>query len=107
MPDCGHCSSAATSAPCARSSAAPTSRTSRVRLAISLADSIRQTASIVRWISDSMAMTVDWLLAAEDLIDTALTFAGHLPEAPRELDGFFARFGFDQGKANHGFLGLS
>jgi hypothetical protein len=32
MPDSGHCSSAATSASCARSSASPTSRTMRARL---------------------------------------------------------------------------
>ena len=42
---------AATSASCARSSATPTSRTIRARPAISRADSIRQTASIVRLIS--------------------------------------------------------
>ena len=47
-PDSGHCSSAATSASWARSSARPTSRTIRARPAISRADSIRQTASIVR-----------------------------------------------------------
>ena len=47
-PVSGHCSSAATSASCASSSARPTSRTIRARLAISLADSIRQTASIAR-----------------------------------------------------------
>src|SRR6266508_2312229 len=58
MPVCGHCSSAATSAPCARSSARPTSWTRRVRLAISLADSIRQTASIVRWISGTVMVMI-------------------------------------------------
>src|SRR5579864_5251100 len=42
-PDCGHCSSAATRASCARSSARPTSRTIRVRPAMSLGDSILQT----------------------------------------------------------------
>src|SRR5687768_2535995 len=47
-PDCGHCSIADTRASCARSSARPTSRTMRARPAISRADSIRQTASIVR-----------------------------------------------------------
>src|SRR5688572_10926208 len=46
MPDAGHCSSATTSASCARSSASPTSPTMRASPAISLADSIRQTASI-------------------------------------------------------------
>src|SRR6267378_6611091 len=45
-PDAGHCSSAATSASCARSSARPTSPTMRARPAMSLADSIRQTASM-------------------------------------------------------------
>src|SRR6058998_1596372 len=46
-PDSGHCSSAATSASWARSSAMPTSPTMRARPAMSLADSIRQTASMV------------------------------------------------------------
>src|SRR5271163_2552311 len=52
-PDCGHCSNAATKASCARSSAMPTSRTIRVSAAISLGDSIRQTASIARcmWVA--------------------------------------------------------
>src|SRR5258706_5024770 len=50
MPDFGHCSSAATRASCARSSATPTSRTIRARPAISLGDSILQTASIARLI---------------------------------------------------------
>src|SRR5438552_16923840 len=45
-PDSGHCSSAATSASCARSSATPMSPTTRARPAMSLADSIRQTASM-------------------------------------------------------------
>src|SRR6185437_3845243 len=47
-PDSGHCSSAATSASWARSSASATSRTRRAMPAISRADSIRHTASIVR-----------------------------------------------------------
>src|SRR5713226_2080242 len=46
MPDSGHCSSAATRASCASSSARPTSRTIRVRPAMILADSILQTASM-------------------------------------------------------------
>ncbi len=44
----GHFSSAVTSASCASSSASPTSRTIRARPAMSLADSIFQTASIAR-----------------------------------------------------------
>src|SRR6266566_3830485 len=51
-PDSGHRSSAARRASCARSSARPTSRTIRVSPAISFADSIRQTASIARWVSE-------------------------------------------------------
>src|SRR5437764_113720 len=43
---------AATSASCAKSSARPTSPVIRVSPAITFADSIRQTASIVRWVSD-------------------------------------------------------
>ena len=54
-PVAGHCSSAATSASCARSSARPTSRTIRARPAMSRADSIRQTASIARWTSPHAA----------------------------------------------------
>src|SRR5689334_7189281 len=51
IPSLGHCSRAATSASAARSSANPTSRTMRARPAISRADSMRQTASMARWIS--------------------------------------------------------
>ena len=54
-PSAGHCSSAATSASCASSSATPTSRTSRVSPAMSRGDSIRQTASIARWVSVATA----------------------------------------------------
>src|SRR5437667_8509536 len=45
-PASGHCSRAATSASCARSSATPMSPTIRANPAMSLADSIRQTASM-------------------------------------------------------------
>src|SRR6188768_3177532 len=51
IPDSGHCSSAATSASCARSSASPTSRTMRARPAMRRGDSMRQTASIARLVS--------------------------------------------------------
>ncbi len=50
-PDSGQRSSAATSASCANSSASPTSRTTRARPAMSLADSMRQTASTARCVS--------------------------------------------------------
>ena len=46
---------AATSASCAKSSARPTSRTMRASPAMSRADSIRQTASIARWVSTATA----------------------------------------------------
>src|SRR5580658_281630 len=63
MPVRGHCSSAITSASCASSSARPTSRTSRARPAMSLADSIRQTASMARWVSVAV-------MAKDDTIGT-------------------------------------
>ena len=50
-PASGQRSRAATSASCARSSATPMSPTMRARPAISRADSMRQTASIVLWVS--------------------------------------------------------
>src|SRR5207302_1771847 len=63
-PDSGHCSRAARSASWASSSASPTSRTTRARPATSLADSIRQTASIARWVSE-IVNSVDRRLALE------------------------------------------
>ena len=63
IPDTGHCSSAATSASCASSSASATSRTIRARPAISFACSIRQTASMARWVS---AAGVSVAIAATD-----------------------------------------
>src|SRR5262249_1911154 len=51
MPDLGHCSSAATSASCASSSAVPISRTIRIRPPISFACSILKTASMARCVS--------------------------------------------------------
>src|SRR5215218_5562036 len=72
-PDSGHCSSAATSASWARSSARPTSRTMRVSPAISRVDSIRQTASIARWV------------AASDTGRSALAVGGGLLAQPLAL----------------------
>src|SRR5688572_10396005 len=57
-PVSGHRSSAATSASWARSSARPTSRTIRASPAMSLADSILQTASIARWVSEAVKASV-------------------------------------------------
>src|SRR3984893_2818476 len=54
-PGFGHCSSAATRASCARSSATPTSRTIRARPAMSRGDSILHTASIARCVSVATA----------------------------------------------------
>src|SRR5258705_263498 len=67
-PDSGQRSRAATSASCARSSASPTSPTIRARLAISLADSIRQTASMVRWVSMSAPLALGIRLRPEPLL---------------------------------------
>src|SRR5882724_12872211 len=71
MPDSGHCSSAATRASCARSSATATSRTMRVSPAINRADSIRQTASIVRWVPEDVTRLVLGGLLAQPLVDLA------------------------------------
>src|SRR3954452_7164123 len=55
--DSGHCSSAATSTSCARSSASPISFTIRISPAMSLGDSIFQTVSIVRCVSVTITAT--------------------------------------------------
>src|SRR5207253_3644443 len=55
-PEVGHCSSAATRASCASSSAVPMSPTRRASPAMSRADSIRQIASIVRCASMTAAL---------------------------------------------------
>ena len=55
-PDAGQRSSAATSASCA-SSARPTSRTSRATPAMTLAASIRQTASMARWVASAAGLS--------------------------------------------------
>jgi hypothetical protein len=56
-PETGHCSSADTSASCASSSARPTSRMTRARLAMRRGDSMRQTASMARWVSVAVTAT--------------------------------------------------
>ena len=58
-PDAGHCSRAATSASCARSSAAPRSRTRRISPAISFGASRRHTASMAAWESAAHAVGPD------------------------------------------------
>src|SRR2546421_10738710 len=57
IPEAGHCSSAATRASCASSSAVPMSPTTRTSPAISRADSIRQIASIARYASVAIPPT--------------------------------------------------
>src|SRR5437870_13007745 len=56
-PEVSHCSRAATSASCARSSARPTSRTMCASPAMSLGDSILQTASIAACVSVAITAT--------------------------------------------------
>src|SRR2546426_5626495 len=79
-PDSGHCSSAATRASCARSSAMPTSRTIRARPAMSLADSILQTASIARCVSVAVTATDQTIFIppVQDRDTPRLLLLGHL-----------------------------
>src|SRR6266480_4708183 len=71
MPDSGHCSSAATRASWARSSATATSRTMRVSPAINRADSIRHTASIARWVADDIMRLILGRPLAQPLVGLA------------------------------------
>src|SRR5690348_1601078 len=126
-PDSGHCSSAATSASCARSSATPTSRTSRVRPAIRRADSMRQTAWIAACASALIAawlaldVRADALLALahlrrqdlaevlvlEDLPDLDDRIALHRVRAALDpLDGLLQRADLPQPEAGDQLLGL-
>src|ERR1700688_2360247 len=72
-PDFGHCSSAATRASCARSSATPTSRTIRARPAMSRGDSIRQTASIAPLIEPLLELLLE--LLPEPLLELGVSAA--------------------------------
>src|SRR4051794_28879007 len=117
-PETGHCSSAATSASWASSSARPTSRTNRVRLAMIFAASSFQTASIARWVSVTCTMTAPPRLVrkpgryagpgsgAEDLLDDALAVADDLPEAPGEFDGLLLGPDLHQCEAGDGLTCL-
>ena len=73
MPDCGHCSSAATSASWARSSAHPMSWTMRARAPITRADSIRHTASIARRVSARTAIVPHAASSKSDISYTCRT----------------------------------
>src|SRR5882762_4957729 len=70
-PDFGHCSSAATRASCARSSATPTSRTIRARPAMSRGDSILQTASIAPLIEPLIEPLLELLIEVFVSVATA------------------------------------
>src|SRR5207244_4443737 len=96
MPDSGHCSSAATRASWARSSATATSRTMRVSPAISRADSIRQTASIARLVADAVmfpptasrppARALPDPVSGDDLLGLGERTVDHGPRAAVEAD---------------------
>src|SRR6267143_1995159 len=68
-PDVGHCSSAATRASCASSSAVPMSPTRRARPAMSRADSIRQIVSTARCAPVAMVRDPSRALVHWDLAD--------------------------------------
>src|SRR5580692_3171114 len=86
MPDAGHCSSAATSASWARSSATATSRTMRVSPAINRADSIRHTASIARWVADGLTSLMLGGALAQPLVGLAQLRRQPLAEVARLED---------------------
>src|SRR5438093_2020996 len=94
-PPPGHCSSAATRASCASSSAVPMSPTTRVSPAMSRADSMRQIASIARCASAAavtsplrspMATAPSHALVCEDLADLESPAVVGCPLQP--LEGF-------------------
>src|SRR6266508_5404843 len=103
-PDSGHCSSAATSASWASSSARPTSRTIRARPAMTLADSILQTASIARCASEAVMATS--VRALGHLADLYLDVADRFGKAPGPLDRLFLRPHLQQREPADHFLRL-
>ncbi len=125
-PSVGHCSSAATSASCARSSARPTSRVIRASAAISFGDSIFQTASIVLEMSGESNHLQAYRYFLPNLSSkpaaAACTSAGKssISWMPRTsmisplrhrralgpLDGFFLRLDLDHPVAADAFLGF-
>src|SRR5262245_3857407 len=94
MPDLGHCSSAATSASCASSSAVPTSRTIRIRPPISFACSILKTASMARCVSVAvtgyrLTPLLPMPQAGSDLRGVNIaSLVAHLFTRPRDLTDF-------------------
>ncbi len=84
MPTSGQRSSAATSASWASSSARPTSRTIRARPAMSRGDSMRQRASMVRWMSPVTAPDQSIIPAARPRSGAASPpWPGARPSGPR------------------------
>src|SRR3989454_8365840 len=120
-PSAGHCSSAATRASCASSSAVPMSPTTRASPAISRADSIRQIASVARCasavaalrrpgLSDAcpaprpMARGPSHALVFEDLTDLEGPAVIRCPLEP--LEGLIDRAHLPQPVSGHKLLGL-
>src|SRR5882672_10495841 len=103
-PAVGHCSSAATSASCASSSAEPMSPTVRASPAMSRADSIRQIASIARCVSSVTATARSCALVLGDLAD--LEGPAVVGRALEPLDCLVHRAHLPQPVAGHELLGL-
>src|SRR6266852_5222101 len=129
MPESGHCWSAATRASCASSSARPTSRTIRVRPAMILADSIRQTASMALcgWVAVTATHHTIFnplvharallcfgreIFRPEDLANFGLAlpagpvFLVKFHEARRRFERLVFRLQLKNGKSADDFLGL-
>src|SRR5207244_3039696 len=101
-PDRGHCSRAATRASWPASSARPTSRRIRAAPATMRADSIRQTASMVRRVRSCS----DEVGILEHLTDLELGPAVKQWRSLDPLDGLFFRRGLDQPEAGDELLRL-
>src|SRR6266705_471003 len=120
-PDAGHCSSAATRASCASSSAVPISPTTRASPAMSRADSMRQIASIARCASVAavsrrpgpsgaspfrgpMARAPSHALELEDFTNLECTAVVGCPLEP--FEGLLDRAHLPQPIPGHELLGL-
>src|SRR2546426_2929599 len=106
-PEVGHCSSAATSASCASSSAVPMSPTTRASPAMSRADSIRQITSIARCVSVDAGSIARALSHSSHLNDLRDLEGGAVEGCPLEpLDCLVNRAHLPQPIATHQLLGL-
>src|SRR6266567_2794223 len=103
-PEVGHCSSAATRASCASSSAVPMSPTMRASPAMSRADSIRHIASIARCASAATARAPSSALVLRDLADLEGPAVVGCPLEP--FDGLVHRAHLPQPVPGHKLLGL-